>query len=158
MTESLILVGRRHVLVQWFFEFTSSLTTCLFSLQFQFIASKSRKDLAFFMLYLVAVPQSTEDRVPYLQGVSVPSSSPSLDKRRKDTTEASCQTVVLWKDGPIGELAFFGPEKFQENATKCNQKKNRTTSGTALSVQNLHYLQMHPHLRASLQALGPKSS
>ena len=30
--------------------------------------------------------------------VSVPSSSPSLDKRRKDTTEASCQTVVLWKD------------------------------------------------------------
>ena len=59
MSESLILVGRRHVLVQLFLEFTSSLTTCLFSLQFQFIASKSYKDLAS-MLYLVAVPQSTD--------------------------------------------------------------------------------------------------
>lgn len=94
----------------------------------------------------------TEDRVPYLQGVSVPSSSPSLDKRRKDTTEASCQTVVLWKDDPIWELAFLtrkNSTKTQPNATK---KKNRTTSGTALSVQSLHYLQMHPHLRASHQA------
>lgn len=134
MTESLILVGRRHVLVQLFFEFTSSPTTCLFSLQFQFIALKIIEVMQRFGLLHVVFGRCssdssihrckwTEDRVPYLQGVSVPSSSPSLDKRRKDTTEASCQTVVLWKDGPIFELAFFGSQKFHENATKCNQTK-----------------------------------
>lgn len=134
MTESLILVGRRHVLVQLFFEFTSSPTTCLFSLQFQFIALKIIEVMQRFGLLHVVFGRCssdssihrckwTEDRVPYLQGVSVPSSSPSLDKRRKDTTEASCQTVVLWKDGPIFELAFSGSQKFHENATKCNQTK-----------------------------------
>ena len=58
----------------------------------------------------------------------MPSSSPSLDKRRKDTTEASCQTVVLWKDDPIWELAFLtrkNSTKTQPNATKKKKQDDQ---------------------------------